>query len=106
MPILCSGDAKIYSQTWGHLAPMKNTTYKGKIVIARSQFESGTTHLIDFEIPNLESSPWFYEGLTDALYEMTANKKDSKFQKGKCYNADITFRNYKYWITNIKELKT
>lgn len=101
----CSAHKSIYENTWGHLAPKANTSYKGILTVARSQFESGTVHLIDMEVPGLDSSPWIYDAITDALFKSSANTKTPLFIEGKCYTLNITIRNYRIWLTNIKELK-
>ena len=87
--------AAVMVDTWGHLAPKKNTTYRGHFVFAVGCF--GSDHLnptaieCEFNDPEeeLESSPWFYEALNDFMQEMDT-------EAGGVYRWEGTFRNYTF----------
>ena len=83
--------------TWGHLAPVKNTTYKGEILFCKSEYCSGSITLISSKF-ELNSSPWFY----DAIYEFLYSFKN--LEEGTVYKLNATFRNYRWWGVPIKIL--
>ncbi len=79
--------------TWGHLAPKKNVTYRGRVTYAVGCYGNDplnpTTLVHDWpKGPN--SSPWFYEALHDTLREF-------KNEEGCVYEVQMTFRNYQFW---------
>jgi hypothetical protein len=77
--------------TWGHLAPKKNKTYKGRIVFVAGIF--GSDHLNPVstycEFDDLDSSPWFFDHLEDFM-------RSTKPKAGVVYEFLGTFRNYKF----------
>lgn len=76
-------------ETWGHLAPKKNKTYRGRVVYAIGCFGSdrlNPTTLVS-EWNGLDSSPWFYEALHDWLGEQ-------ENAEGCVYELIGSFRNY------------
>ncbi len=85
---------KVCQDTWGHLAPIKDKTYKGRIVYAIGCFNSGRlnpTPLIS-ELESLSSSPWYYSALHDMLGDLP-----EKFRKDGCvYEWTGTFKNYEF----------
>ena len=89
---------RVYQDTWGHLAPKTNTTYRGVITCAKSHFESGRTQVLDIDLKGLESSPWLYEAVEDMLWQL-----DEKLKAGCAYVIQTTFRNYRFW-TKLKEI--
>lgn len=83
---------EIVSQaTWGHLAPKKNTTYRGHVVFAVGCFGSDLLNptTLECELSGLDSSPWFY----DALHKFLGTLE---FEEGGVYRWEGTFRNYKF----------
>ena len=56
-------------ETWGHLAPIKNKTYNGRIVYAVGCFGNDGLNptTISYHFDGLESSPWFHEALTEFI---------------------------------------
>jgi len=65
-PILeADARAAVLAETWGHLAPKRNTTYQGRVVFAFGIYDNGdlnpTVLAADFE--DLDGSPWFYDCL-------------------------------------------
>lgn len=91
-PIAQHNQQNVFKQTWGHLAPEKNKTYKCKVLFTIGAYQSGTRSLVDtwFE-SDLDSSPWLY----DALYEMI-NSLDYISKEG-VYLIDGSFRNFRWY---------
>lgn len=87
-----------YAETWGHLAPKKNTTYKGWIIFSKSMFYSGNNPIVDFEFEGLESSPWLFQKLEEYIFNLD-------LPKGVVYKMNITFRNYRIWTKILAEFK-
>jgi len=81
--------AQIMSQTWGHLAPKKNKTYKGRIVFAVGCFGDDPLNptALFCEFDGLDSSPWFFDALADFIAEQES-------EAGCVYEFKGTFRNY------------
>lgn len=90
---------RVYTNTWGHLAPFKNKTYRGTITCAKSCYESGTCHVLDINLKGLDDSPWLYDAVNDLLWKL-----DNKLTEGCVYVITTTFRNYRFW-TKLKEIK-
>lgn len=90
-PIDAANREKVMQNTWGHLAPLKNTSYKGVILFTKSAYRSGTIDLIDTQFNNLEDSPWLYDFLCKHLYAF------SDLEYGAVYRIDCTFRNYRLY---------
>lgn len=94
----------VMQATWGHLAPKKNKTYKGRVVYAMGCFDHGhcnpTVLVSDFG--DLADSPWFYNALGDFLDEISWKPEDrfppqkGHGQVGCVYEWVGTFRNYKF----------
>ena len=85
---------RVSEDTWGHMAPIKNKTYKGRIVYAIGCFNSGRlnpTPLI-CNLDGLSSSPWFYS----ALQEQLSDHPEEFRQDGCVYEWVGTFRNYEF----------
>lgn len=94
--IMADNRDRVYSATWGHLAPKKNTTYKGYLLVAKSCFgEYGGTVPVDMIIEGLDSSPWFYESMNEMLDKL-------ELEEGCFYKVFVTFRNYKWWTKIVK----
>lgn len=55
--------------TWGHLAPKKNKTYRGRIVYAVGCFGSDNLNptVIESDFGDLSSSPWFYDAIQELI---------------------------------------
>jgi hypothetical protein len=89
---------KVFCDTWGHLAPKKNKTYKGYVIWALGCFGSDRLNPtpIMSQFRGLDSSPWFYNLLIDFLH---AHSK----KEGKIFRFDGTFKNYVF-TGKIQEL--
>ena len=79
--------------TWGHLAPVKNRTYRGRIIYAMGCYDSGELNPTPLlcELGDLSSSPWFYE----AIHKWLQNLPEDHRGEGKVMEWSGTFRNYK-----------
>lgn len=79
-------------ETWGHLAPVKNRTYNGRVVYAVGCFgddELNPTPIFA-EFRGLDSSPWFYEALCEFIGDLDGN------EVGYVYEWTGTLRNYEF----------
>lgn len=97
-PIEAKYRSQVQAATWGHLAPKKNRTYKGRIVFAfgclGDDHLNATVLFLEFKASGkpheeLDSSPWLYEHMIDFLNEQP--------HEGGCvYEFVGTFRNYEF----------
>jgi hypothetical protein len=90
-PIDAHNREVINQQTWGHLAPLKNTSYKGIVLFTKSAYRSGTIDLLDTKFNDLEDSPWLYDFLHEHLYTLP------DIEYGAVYQLNCTFRNYRIY---------
>lgn len=90
-PIDAANREKINQATWGHLAPVKNTSYKGQILFTSTAYNSGTIILIDSSFENLDDSPWLYDFIHEWL------NKCQNIEHGAVYQLNCTFRNYRLY---------
>ena len=91
-PINAHNREMAFRDTWGHLAPEKNVTYRSKILFCVSEYNSIGTCLISDGMPN---SPWMF----DAIHEYI-NSFD-KIDAG-VYEIKATLRNYRFWGKPVK----
>lgn len=100
-PVEAKYRAAIMADTWGHLAPKRNRTYRGFIVFAIGCF--GDDHLnptpLSCDFKGLDSSPWFYDAMMDFLQSL-----DKGEHEGTVWRFDGTFRNYEF-SGNVQQLK-
>jgi hypothetical protein len=77
--------------TWGHLAPRKNKSYRGHIVFGVGCFGSDGLNptALECEFGELESSPWFYDAVTELMQPFTT-------EVGCVYRWEGAFRNYEF----------
>lgn len=87
---------KVNQATFGHLAPEKNVSYKGKILFCHSGYGDTGTALIDSEFENLQDSPWLYDAINEFL------GKWEGLEDGCVYKIDCTLRNYRFYGTPKK----
>lgn len=85
------------ANTWGHLAPEKNKTYKGEVLFCQSAYNGGSLTLIDTKF-DLESSPWFYDSINEYINSF------QNLSDGVVYKINATFRNYKWWGKPVKAI--
>lgn len=102
---------EVLKETWGHLAPKKHHTYRGRFVYAVGCFGSDSLNpqVIVCDFKPLKSSPWFYENLhkfIDSIsWEPTKEYPPRKGhgKEGCVYEWVGTFRNYS-WCGTVREL--
>ncbi len=93
-PILAHQRQIALRETWGHLAPAKNVSYKYKMIFTVSEYDSGTIDIIQFrsEDDNLPDSPWLY----DSMHAYVRSLVEHKTPCG-VYLLEGTFRNFRWW---------
>lgn len=90
-PIQARDKENVMQATFGHLAPIKNISYKGVILFTKSAYCSGTIYLIDSKFSELSDSPWLYDFIHEQLY------KFATLEEGAVYQLNCTFRNYRIY---------
>jgi hypothetical protein len=91
IPAFAESKQLVMQDTWGHLAPEKNKSYKGSILFCKSAFGGGNTSLIDFNFAFLDSSPWLYDFIEEHIQNIS-NSED-----GGIYQINCTIRNYRLY---------
>ena len=87
-PVEAKNKDIIMQDTWGHLAPKKNKSYKGTIVWAQGCYGNSLTAL-SVEFKDLDDSPWLYEAIHEFMFNQDA-------EVGNVYRFTGAFRNYKF----------
>jgi hypothetical protein len=84
----------VLEETWGHLAPKKNKTYKGRVVYATGCYDNGDLNPtpLSCNLKGLDSSPWFYS----AIHEWLQDLPEEYRKEGCVYEWRGTFRNYEF----------
>lgn len=85
--------------TWGHLAPERNKTYRGKVIWALGcGYESSDLNptVLSCEFESLPDSPWFYDALIEFLQELVERGTG-------IWQWEGTFRNYS-WCGKLTEI--
>ena len=80
---------RVMDETWGHLAPKKNRTYRGTMVIAVGCYGDDALNptVIQTDWGELDSSPWWFDAMQRYI-------SDLGLEEGKVYKWQGTFRNY------------
>lgn len=90
---------EMFANTWGHLAPKKNTTYKGHIVVMEAQHgEYGWgTLILSYDLGNI-NGPYTHD---DIIHRVSDNivLKDADTN---IYKIAVSFRNYVYYFGKSK----
>lgn len=100
-PIEARYHAQIMAETWGHLAPEENKTYRGHVVFSIGCFGSDylnpTILTCEFKAKDrqLDDSPWFYDALADFLQDGQGIAKQ-RYPIGSVWRFDGSFKNYKF----------
>jgi len=91
--------AAVFSNTWGHLSPQKNTSYKGIVrFVYTDHSQYGCQAIIlEYDFPNLQG-PYIH----DHLFMDVCNSKDWAGQTGVIYERVLTFRNYRFYYGKPK----
>lgn len=97
-----AGYAAIFNDTWGHLSPKKNTSYKGKVrFVFTDHSEYGCQAIIlEYDFPNL-NGPYIHDEL---FRDVTDNSEQWQGETGIIYEREITFRNYRFYYGKIKKV--
>jgi hypothetical protein len=80
----------VLDDTWGHLAPKKNRTYRGFIVFAIAAY-GGDMVILDAHFDDLDDSPWLFDAMQDFVF-----KDYQQLTDGAVYKWEGTFRNYRF----------
>lgn len=81
----------VLQDTWGHLAPQKNRSYKLSILFMVSEYGNTGNTLIDTKLADdLKDSPWLYDAINEEI-----NKHELK--DSGVYRIDGTFRNFRFY---------
>ena len=91
---------RVNEATFGHLAPMKNTTYRGIITCAVGHYDDLNPTIMDIDLKGLEDSPWLFDAVTELLWDLG----NEVLKAGSAYVITTTFRNYRFW-TKVKQIK-
>jgi hypothetical protein len=75
-------EAEVMQDTWGHLAPQQDRTYKGVVTFTVGCF--GDLAVISAEFEGLPDSPWLYEDLHQWIW-------DQKPEEGKVYRFEGSY---------------
>jgi hypothetical protein len=92
-PIEARYRAEVMADTWGHLAPKRNKTYKGHIVFAVGCFGDDPLNptVLSCDFKGLDDSPWFFDAMADFIGE-----DENRGSEGNVYRFDGVFRNYEF----------
>ena len=91
----------VLANTWGHLAPKKNTTYRGKAIIMKSthgEYGSGSL-VLDYDLGEI-SGPYTHSDLIGILGSIELPETDEIC----LYEVSVTFRNYVYYIGKPRKI--
>lgn len=89
-PVLAHQKQICLRETWGHLAPEKNTSYKIDILFCYTEYGNLGTVLIDTKLGNgLEDSPWLYDAINDYIQSFEVPSG--------VYIISGTFRNFRFY---------
>jgi hypothetical protein len=93
-----TGEA-IFNNTWGHMSPKKNVTYKGHIVVMEAQHgEYGWgTLILSYDMGDI-NGPYTHEDIMRRVSDAIDIKEDDT----KIYKVNVTFRNYVYYLGKSK----
>lgn len=61
-------------ETFGHLAPVHRRVYQGEVLFANADIAGEGQPIIRTNFPGLDSSPWFYDALTDYFQRVAIRK--------------------------------
>ncbi len=88
-----------FSNTWGHLAPKKNTTYKGHLVVMEAQHgEYGWgTLVLSYDFGDI-NGPYIHEDIMRKASDNIVLKDNDD----KIYKIEVSFRNYVYYFGKSK----
>lgn len=89
---------EVVRSTFGHRAPKKNTTYRGTVVVAWGEYDSGDINpTVVQDNMGVDDSPWWYDALHDYLGQ-------ERGTPGTVKELSLTWRNYRFWLTGSRTL--
>lgn len=93
------GCAEVFNDTWGHLSPQKNTSYKGNIrfTLTDHSHYGSQPIIITYDFGSLEG-PYIHDELFDYVNEIDT----SNLIEGSIYEMNLTFRNYRFYSSKPK----
>ena len=83
----------VQKHTWGHLAAIKNKTYRGFILFADSAYDGPV--LLDSNFKGLDDSPWLYDAMIGFMHDYLTGRIVEN-QYGRVFRFDGTLRNYEF----------
>lgn len=98
----CTEAQAVFDDTWGHFAPVKNTSYKGKVrfILTDHSHYGRQPIVLQYEFPNLEG-PYIHDILFNDICEWN---EDKKLEIGVIYERVLTFRNYRFYYGKIQPI--
>jgi len=93
--------AAAFNDAWGHCAPQKNVSYKGKVrfVLTDHSAYGSQPIVLEYDFPNLDG-PYIH----DALFDNVGNWDNGDLKTGVLYERSLTFRNYRWYYGAIKAI--
>lgn len=90
---------RVFNNTWGHLTPHKNTSYRGIVRFTLTDHsEYGCQPIVlQYEFANLEG-PYIH----DELFSNVCDWNTAELETGVIYEMELTFRNYRFYYGKIK----
>lgn len=89
-PINSAYREQVLQHTWGHLAPVKNTSYKGKILFTISGYTDANKVIVDSNFEGLGDSPWLYDAMIEEIHKWD-------IEDAGIYLLETTFRNFRFY---------
>lgn len=91
--------AAVFNNTWGHMAPKNNVSYKGKVrfCITDHSHYGCQPIIVTYDFIGL-NGPYIHDELFDAVCDW--DTEDLKV--GVLYERELTFRNYRFYYGKIK----
>lgn len=98
---LLIGTEGVYNNTWGHLAPRKNITYKGNIIVMKAQHGGyGWGNLIlSYDWGGI-NGPYTHDDTIGCICDnIIIDDEDTGV-----YKINVSFRNYVYFMGRVEKL--
>lgn len=96
--------ARAFNQTWGHLVPQKNTSYRGivRFTVTDHSHYGSQPIILQYEFPNLEG-PYIHDELFMSVLDWNRNDEND-LEPGAIYERILTFRNYRWYYGKITKV--
>jgi hypothetical protein len=82
--------ARVYADTWGHLAPEPCRAYTGTMILAHGEYAQDGLVPVRTRFADLPDSPWFYDDLGEWLCDTQATT-----EPGEVYRWQGTYRKFR-----------